>query len=207
MAYLNQFLKQFMNLSTRERVLALAAFLGVVYFVFELSLLRPQQAEAKALREQIAQQEAELAAFNGALQTLAARGKTDPLAAQRAERAQLRDTVAQGEAVIGRAAAQVRMGEVIRSMVASTPGLTLVSLKTLPVETFFQGASSTLYKHGIDVTVQGSYAALIPYLRAMERNANGIFWNQVKLDVVAYPDATLKITVYTLSARPELPLG
>ena len=224
MKYLSRIYKQFLELNMRERLLAIAALAGVIYFLFDVALLRPQQTQAKILREQVARQEAELAAFNNALQALSARGQADPLTKQRAERDELRSTIAQAQSVIGRASADVRLGNVIRGLVAATPGLTLVSLKTLPPQTVFSGvapaataasgaapaavlAMPTLYKHGVEVTLQGKYLALIPYLQGLERSANGIFWNNVKVEVVSYPDATLRMTVYTLSARPELPLG
>ena len=223
MIYLNRIFKQFMALSLRERLLSIAGIAAVVYFLFDLTLVQPQQRQTKALREKISQQESELSAFAKAMQALSDGGTADPLALQRAERDELRNKFAQAESVIGRATAEVRLGEVIRSMIAAKPGLTLVSLKTLPVETFFKPAAvpaapassvvpvssivlPTLYKHGIDVTVRGSYVTLIPYLQELERNSN-LFWGNVRIDVATHPDATLKLTIFTLSARPELPLG
>jgi MSHA biogenesis protein MshJ len=64
-----------------------------------------------------------------------------------------------------------------------------------------------LYKHGIEVTVQGSYPALVAYLQQLERNGGAMFWGNVKLDVIGYPEATLKMSVFTLSPRSEQPLG
>ena len=228
MKHLRPLLSQFAALSLRERMLAIVAFLGVAYFVIDFAVIRPQQTQAKVLRAKITQQEVEISAFSKALQALSAPAKVDPLAKQRAERDELRNSFAEAEALIAHASANVRIGEVIRSMAAARPGLALTSLKTLPVETFFRGslvpaassastASSSLsasgaavpalYKHGIEVTVQGSYPALVAYMQELERNGAGIFWGNVKLDVVAYPDSSLKMTIYTLSARPELPLG
>ncbi len=220
--YLSQFYKQFLELQTRERLLAIAALMGVIYFLFDVALLRPQHTQAKALRDTIAQQELERTGFNQALQSLAVHKRADPLAKERADRDELRKTIADGQAVLGRATSDVKMGEVIRALVAETPGLTLVSLKTIPVQMFFDGAKAptaaaiegrpavvlpTLYRHGVEVVVQGKYLALIPYLQALERNPNNIFWGDVKLDVATYPEAILRLTVFTLSARPELPLG
>ena len=55
MKYLNPILIQFKALSSRERLLAIAAFLGVIYFIFDFALIRPQTAQAKELRQKIAQ--------------------------------------------------------------------------------------------------------------------------------------------------------
>jgi MSHA biogenesis protein MshJ len=152
--------------------------------------------------------------------------KVDPLAKQRAERDELRGTLAQAQLLLAQASTNMQMSEVIRTMVAARPGVTLVSLKTAPSETFFKSPAMpaaaasgakvaaaesatmpTLYKHGVEIVLKGTYVSLVPYLRELEGNAAGIFWSQVKLDVGAYPEATLRMTVYTLSARQELPLG
>lgn len=225
MNYLNVISRHVKALNVRERVLLGAAILGVVYFVLDLALLRPYEQQGKVLRDKLQQQALEVSSLQSALLAIAPAGAADPLARQRAERDQLRNTVAQAESVIGRATADLKLGDVIRTIVAAKPGLTLVTLKTLPVETIFTASAPiptapaapgaaplpplpslpTLYKHGIDVTVRGSYAALLPYLQELEGNGN-LFWGNVRLDVVDYPEATLKLTIYTLSARPESPL-
>ncbi len=235
MKQLNRLFRLFAALSLRERLLAVAALVGAIYFVMDLTVLRPQYTEAKALREKRVQQEAELATLTKALQPLAATAATDPLAAQRAERDKLRLTYAQAESVISKASGDVRLGELIRTMIAAKPGLTLVSLKTVPPQIFFKSVSlpttaapvagpasapmpaassassevatslPNLYKHGVDATVRGNYLTLVSYLQGLERNPN-VYWGPVKVDVVTYPDATLNFAIYTLSARPELPL-
>jgi MSHA biogenesis protein MshJ len=227
MKYLKPLFTQFKALNTRERFLTVAAFLGVVYFLFDTALIRPQTAQAKEARQKITQHELELVAVTQALQSQIAAAQTDPLAKQRAQRDEMRAAFAEAEALLGRASVDIRMGDVVRTMVATRPGLTLVSLKTIPSETFFQAPAAaappasaasapaapaappmpTLYKHGIEVTVQGSYPALLAYMQQLERNTSGMFWGNVKLDAAGYPDATLKISVYTLSARSEQPLG
>lgn len=237
MKYLKPILVQFKALNTRERLLTIAAFLGVIYFIFDFALIRPQTTQAKALRQKIDQQETELLAATQALHALSAASAADPLARQRAQRDAMRATFAEAEALMGRVAVDVRMGDVVRAMIAAKPGLTLVSLRTLPTEQFYQppappapaaGASAPapaaaasapaaaaapvvtvpiLYKHGVEVTVQGSYPALLAYMQQLERNGSSMFWGNVTLDVVSHPEARLKMLVFTLSPRPEQPLG
>lgn len=226
MKYLTPLLVQFKALNTRERLLTIAAFLGVLYFIFDFALLRPQAAQTRELRQKIERQETELASAAQALKALSAASAVDPLAKQRAQRDEMRATFAEAEALMGRVSTDVRMGDVVRAMVAARPGLTLVSLRTLPTEQFFQapaapapaaGASAPvataassippLYKHGIEVTVQGSYPALVAYMQQLERNGGAMFWGNVTVDVISYPEAKLKMSVFTLSPRSEQPLG
>jgi MSHA biogenesis protein MshJ len=228
MKYLTPLFIQFKALNTRERLLTIAALLGVIYFIFDFALLRPQAAQTRDLRQKIEQQETELATAAQSLKTMSAAAAADPLAKQRAQRDEMRATFAEAEALMARVSTDVRMGDVVRAMVAAKPGLTLVSLRTLPAEPFFlspapavaapaAGASApaapagppvpALYKHGIEVTVQGSYPALVAYMQQLERNGGAMFWGNVTLDVIGYPEAKLRMSVFTLSPRPEQPLG
>jgi MSHA biogenesis protein MshJ len=222
-------LKSYLALSLRDRVLAVAAVAGVLFLVAELGWVQPRQREAKLLAAALEQQAAEIAALTQALRERADKPR-DALAAQRQERGQLRAEIARAESVIGPAGTDVRMGQVVRSLVATIPGVSLVSLKTLPVQTFVkagelattakpasgasaaQGPQATLpvpalYRHGIEVTLQGQYLTLIPYLQALERSSKGIFWGSARFNVSSYPEATLTLTLFTLSVHPELPLG
>ena len=56
-----------------------------------------------------------------------------------------------------------------------------------------------LYKHGVEITVVGSYADLLAYLVELEKMPQRVLWNSVKLTVEDYPRARLTLTVYTLS--------
>jgi MSHA biogenesis protein MshJ len=128
--------------------------------------------------------------------------------------------VDEAQGFIDRATERAPLARVIRSMVAAEPGLTLTNLKTLPVDVFFRpgaavpggkadaqaSSTPTLYRHGIEATVKGSYAALLPYLQGLQKHSDRLFWTQVSLEVAHYPDATLKLTIYTLSDQQEAPL-
>jgi MSHA biogenesis protein MshJ len=56
-----------------------------------------------------------------------------------------------------------------------------------------------LYKHGVEITVRGSYADLLQYLNTLEHLPTQMFWGVARLNVVEYPSAELKLTLYTLS--------
>lgn len=225
-----QILLKFQALSLRERLLAVAAAVAVLYFLTDFALLAPQSRSAKGLQQQISQQKTELDALNKVMAELSKGPSDDGLAKQRAERDDLRARVTQAESTFGQAAKGASLGELLRAMIGERPDLTLASLRTLPAEVFYKppppvpgappsaGASSaaaasapapqlTLYKHGVEVSVRGKYAALLAYLQSLQGNPNRMFWASVKLDVATYPEATLLMIVYTLSDRAESPLG
>lgn len=61
-------------------------------------------------------------------------------------------------------------------------------------------AGSALYRHGVEITVEGPYADLMGYLAALEALPGPkLLWGGVKLKVEHHPTVQLSFTVYTLS--------
>jgi MSHA biogenesis protein MshJ len=58
---------------------------------------------------------------------------------------------------------------------------------------------SLLYRHGVEVTVRGSYMDMIDYMNALETLPTQLFWGGARLEVEDYPTARLTLTMYTLS--------
>jgi MSHA biogenesis protein MshJ len=57
-----------------------------------------------------------------------------------------------------------------------------------------------LYRHGVEITVEGGYADLMNYLAALEALPGPkLLWGGVKLKVERHPTVQLTLTVYTLS--------
>ena len=65
---------------------------------------------------------------------------------------------------------------------------------------------STLYKHGIDVSVKGGYPALLSYLRQLEGYPKPLYWSEVVLDAKDFRQASLKLVIFTLSEQANPPL-
>jgi MSHA biogenesis protein MshJ len=61
------------------------------------------------------------------------------------------------------------------------------------------GAGGTVYKHGVEITVQGSFPDMVNYMQALEAMPWQLFWGKAKLSVDEYPKATLTLTLFTLS--------
>lgn len=225
-------LDQFAALPPRERLLALVALVGSAYLVCDLAWYRPQQAQAKALQAQVDQIRAEAEGLSRAVQTVNAETPREASNVQRAERDRLRAEVEQAEDVVRHAQASVRVGEMIRTLATPSSGVTVVSLHTLPSTVFFNAATAqaaaaassaassgaaassrqasavpalqNIYRHGVEVTLRGPYPALVSYLQALEQRAAGVYWGPMRLDVVQYPETTLKVTLYMISVQPDL---
>jgi MSHA biogenesis protein MshJ len=56
-----------------------------------------------------------------------------------------------------------------------------------------------VYKHGVEITVHGTYAALHGYLSRLERSPWAMYWWRAKLEADERSALTLTVTIYTLS--------
>lgn len=81
---------------------------------------------------------------------------------------------------------------------AAAPALAAASAASSPAPAAVPTAS--LYRHGVEITVEGAYADLMNYLAALE-NLPGprLLWGGVAMKVEHHPTVRLNFTVYTLS--------
>ncbi|WP_153108772.1 type II secretion system protein GspM [Propionivibrio limicola] len=56
-----------------------------------------------------------------------------------------------------------------------------------------------LFKHGVEIRLEGSYAELLAYLDRLEQSKMKLLWSNVDLSAEKYPKLVLTLTVYTLS--------
>jgi MSHA biogenesis protein MshJ len=62
--------------------------------------------------------------------------------------------------------------------------------------------TASLYRHGVEITVEGSYAELMNYLAALESLPGPrLLWGGVTMKVEHHPIVRLSFTVYTLSVN------
>ncbi|CAN7383698.1 type II secretion system protein GspM [Pseudoduganella sp. LjRoot289] len=56
-----------------------------------------------------------------------------------------------------------------------------------------------LYRHGVQVVLQGNYLDMVSYMESLERMPAQLFWGKATLDSADYPKVRLTLTLYTLS--------
>jgi len=56
-----------------------------------------------------------------------------------------------------------------------------------------------LYRHGVEIVLQGSYPDMVNYMTALESLPVQLFWGKAQLDARQYPNSRLTLTLYTLS--------
>lgn len=84
------------------------------------------------------------------------------------------------------------------------PGLpvTAPALSVTPPVPKLASSASAVYKHGVELTVSGSYLDMVRYLSELEALPWHMFWGRVDLSVEQYPKVNLTLRLYTISLDP-----
>lgn len=196
---------KFDALSVRERVMVSAAvmvaLLALVYTLMIEPELKKQQRSAAAML----QKQSEMRALDAQVQGLLAARAQDPDRARRERLAQLAGQVNELESTINaeerRFTRPAQMRGVVEGVLGRARGVALVELKTLAVSTLSakESRDRVIYRHGLELTVSGSYLDLLAYLRALEALPTQLYWGALSIDASKYPQVLMKLTVYTLS--------
>jgi MSHA biogenesis protein MshJ len=206
----------------RQRIGLFLAGATVVLYVLYMLAFDPLLREQARLRAQVAQQRVAVAGVDAQITTLVDAFARDPdtasrqrLATARAETRRLGDSLASMQKGL---VAPEQMAPLLQTILRANGRLQLVALATLPVTAVggppppavppaaapaaaapAPAVTGLLYRHGVQVTVRGSYGDMIDYMAALERLPTQLFWGQAQLAVEDYPRAQVTLTLYTLS--------
>ena len=111
-----------------------------------------------------------------------------------------------------------RMVQLLQELLGQNSKLKLVGIKTLPVTSLLEEKPNTtetktanadkkasplsalgLYRHGVEISVEGSYPELLAYMAALERMPWRVHWSSASLATQDYPTTRLTLTLFTLS--------
>ena len=135
---------RFDRMNLRERAGLFAATAAVLYFVLSLALVLPDEARSRAHKKRIEAQKAELEAVRKDMREVSGLLERDPNAQQQAQLDGIKRTIVETDALLAQldSAAPQAASAVLRELLAGTPGLELVSLKTLPIVLAFQSKAA-----------------------------------------------------------------
>lgn len=187
--------------SLRERVLVFLAMTMVMVLIVNIALIEPLRTRQRQQALETTQRQSELNTIQSELRRLAAMEGEDPNAIMNKRALELRGELAALDAKVlaeqQRFTAPERVREVLDEMLQRNKRLTLVELKTLPASVIDGG--KRVFRHGVELTVTGTYVELFEYLAALERLPTQLYWGRAELDVVNHPTAKLRLVVYTVS--------
>lgn len=205
-------------LALRERALIFVMMSVVLITPVNMFLLDPLRAKEKSLSQQLSEKQTQIAALQSQLQDLAVSSQIDPDIENRKRAQELKRKLAELEAPLETVQQSLvspdKKVSLLEDLLVQNPRLRLVSLKTLPATSVLESKSvepgkkgggapvpvtSLVYKHGVQLTIEGGYHDLLQYLVAMEKLPWRVVWGEADLRVDEYPKIVLTLTLYTLS--------
>ncbi len=207
------------GLSLRERAIIFIAVAFLLVSLINAVFLDPLLARQKKLSQQVVQQQEKMKEIQANLAALVQAKNNDANSPLRERIKLLKQQISEGESYLksrrDKLVPPEKMGELLQQVLTKNANLQLVTLVTLPatpllepsqtkqengtVITKSSGLERQIFKHGVKITVRGSYADLLQYLTALEKLPTQMFWGAAKLNVNRYPTAELTLTLYTLS--------
>lgn len=208
---------RFDALKPRERVMVFAAGVAVIAGLVFVMAVDDELTRAKRLSTELGRQQTTLAQVQAQTAELMRVAAQDPDTAGRARIEALKAQLAQFDAEL-RGVQQglvppTRMTRVLEDVLRRNSRVHLVTLKTLPVTALVEraakgepvravtpgGADRLVYKHGIELTLEGGYLDLLDYLMRLEKLQWQMFWARTHIDASRYPRVQMTVTLYTLS--------
>jgi MSHA biogenesis protein MshJ len=211
-------------LSQRERIMSFVATAAALAFIAHFGAIGPLLRKQELLRSQVVQQQNNIAGVNEQIAQKLQEAAADPDAPVRARLAAVREE--SGRLTEGLRAMQQglvapeRMAPLLETILRANGRLKMVSVRTLPVEPLSgigakqnaadpaaaaagavktAGKRELLFRHGVELTVRGSYLDMVDYMTALESLPTQLFWGKAQLEVEEYPSVRLTLTLYTLS--------
>jgi len=213
-------------MSLRERVMVLGAVLVLVGFVGDTVLLAPQRATLAKTQRETARQRAELLTADKRASELKTQLAADPNEVPRLRLQQLNAELSRLNSQFSQLEKSLvppdQMAPLLEQVLRRTGGVSVTHLQTLSPQalperdlsektagpaTASPGAAAAaggeagqpaLYRHGVELTLRGSYADLLQYVSNVERLPVRVYFGRAMLDATKYPEVDLRLTVYTL---------
>lgn len=212
---LSQLKEKFDQLSKRERYIIILMLLAVVFFIWDQLFYSPLNRKVAAAAGQMETVHAQIGVRNSEFASLALTLKDNPNAQLQRRIQTAENNVAKLHQKIGQLTADLippeQMTQVLEKVLNQNRGLKLVRVKSLPVEQVGlsdDGAgeegradadNGLLYRHGVELELEGSFFQIIAYLKDLEKMPWRLVWSSLEYEVQQYPVAVVRLRIDTLS--------
>ncbi len=205
--------RQFDGRAQRERILLITVAVAVIWMAADRLWLTPAFKDWTAARSR---QGAAIAALQRLHEDIVARGSESRAAEEqlRKETAQTRERVGHGDAALRAFGATLvgasDMVPMLDRLLGQVGGLRMRAVQSLsrsevgppPAAAAASAPTTTaagLFRHGVEIAVEGSYADVVSYVRAIEAMPQHVLWGGMQLQVEQYPKVVVTLRLYTLS--------
>jgi MSHA biogenesis protein MshJ len=207
-------------MSLRERVIVFVCvtvlMLAALYGFFSL----PVRNEQVAVSTAVAQKQVDTRLLQAEVQKILGHMQDDPDSTKRVRLEELRARLANLDARLNEKQREMvapeRVTSLLEEILRRDRRLELVDLRSVPAVPLFEEPDASeskpgeekhaeerlqVYRHGVELTVRGSYFDLLNYLSDLEALPHRMYWREVDITVDEYPVITMKLSVYTLSLQ------
>ena len=197
------------DMSLRERAMLFASISLVILLVAYAALLDPVLRKQKSLIDRVARDQNQINEIRTQIEQIVRAGDAkgrypEQVAVDALERqiAELdRSLAAKQSGLI----APERLPALLKDLLGRSKGVELESLRLLPGVPVKAGTGETsLYRHGVELAVKGSYFELLQYLEELEKRSSVLLWGSVELQVDQYPGVRLRVVIHSLSRNASL---
>ena len=161
-------------------------------------------------KKQASQLQLELAEMGTQEQLLLARKDFDPDLENRQQlellQAEMAKNKRQLEETVDTLISPQEMPELLKELLVRQRKLRLLSLENLPAELLQideqvadESLTPVLYRHRLRLEFSGDYLATLAYLKQLEELPRRLVWEDVEIETLEYPQAKVRLQVYTLS--------
>lgn len=207
---------KFEQLSARERNIILVLGLVVVVFLWDQLLFAPLQRDSQKVKQQINTLNNNMATQTNQLTEIMESAKHDPNRELKQKHQQLSESLQRLETRQQSLTANLipprQMAEVLEQVLRQKTRLKLVKVTSLPAEKLTgttdqtqsaggNSETSVLYRHGVELELEGSYFETLGYLRSLEQLRWKVLWDSLEYEVQEYPRAHIRLQINTLSTN------
>jgi MSHA biogenesis protein MshJ len=192
----------------RRRIWFAVIVLMILYLGFWVGA-RPALDLIQAEHNKQQQVQGQIAQLQGEINSVDARLAGDPQAAQRQRLEQLQQRLVQINQRLNQEANYVSAADnraLLKALLNEAKGVKVTSAQALPAELVYQDAEnedSAIYRHRLQLTVQGRYFALADYLQQLEQLDWSFYWQRLDYKVLNAPNAEAVIEIYTISLERD----
>jgi MSHA biogenesis protein MshJ len=209
------------DMSLRERAMLFASVALVVVVLAYVTLIDRALVKQKQLIDRVTRDQTQLRAVRAQIESIVKENQADAQSPDEVAIAELERRIKETEksfAAKQRAfIAPEQLPQLLRDMLGRSPQVRLESLRLLPgtplrtpgspppqAKPRDQEESAGVYRHGVEVTLKGSYFDLVQYLADLEKLPSPLLWGRIELQVEQYPEVKLTLVVHTLGTQRSL---
>ena len=194
--------------SPREHVYFISITLIALIGLFDILFWTPSNIEYDKLNKQNLSVQKDINTFEEQINQIFQKNQNDPNASYRSRLQEINQQIDELNSSIlnlNKVLISPRtMTNMLENVFQKHKNLNVVSITSVPEDQLNlsyipQTPDNALYRHGIEIIVEGKYKDVMNYLNELQTLSWQIYWESLDYEINQYPNGKLTLIVYTLS--------